>query len=584
MPDIFISYAHSTLSEAETVAESLRALGYGVWRDDDLPAHRPYADVIADRLREAKAVVVVWSADAVRSQWVRSEADKAREDHKLVQLSIDGAALPMPFDQIRCVDLAGWTGDPAAQGWRKIVESVAELVGGERRAAEEESVAPPAGKLSICVLPFENMSADPEQAYFSDGISEDVITDLSKISALSVIARHRAFAFKGQTSNSRQIGRELSVGHVLEGSVRKAGERVRITAQLINVASGAHVWAERWDRELTNIFAVQDEISHAVVSALKLKLLPEEERAIARRGTTSSEAYDLYLMARHYRASGNEGDPRREDAIVRLCGRATIIDPSYAQAWALMALAQSVLRFNFRKGDADGLEAAEKALALDPDLAEAHAVKARHLINRNKLDEAAIELGTALRLDPESWEANKHAGLLSFRQSRFEDAIRYYRTTTALLETDFSSPMMLVTCYAALGDDAAAQRAAQVTRARAEAAVAEDASNGSAMATGCLALAILGKADVARNWARRALLVDPDNMVMRYNLACALSAYLADVDGALEILKPFFAAADAFWLSHAKVDPELDPIRQDSRFTAMVAATEARLAAPKKPR
>jgi adenylate cyclase len=584
MPDIFISYAHSTLVEAETVAESLRALGYGVWRDDDLPPHRAYADVIADRLKEAKAVVVVWSADAVRSQWVRSEADKARADHKLVQLNIDGAPLPMPFDQIRCVDLAGWSGDPDAQGWRKVVDSVAELVGDKPAAAERPRAAAPGRRLSICVLPFANRSADAEQDYFSDGISEDIITDLSKVSALSVVARNRSFAFRGQATDARQVGRELNVGHVLDGSVRKSGDRVRISAQLINVANGAHVWAERWDRNLTNIFAVQDEISHAVVAALKLRLLPEEKKAIARRGTASSEAYDLYLMARQYRASGNEGDPRRDEAIVRFCRRATEIDPNYAQAWALMALAQSVLRFNFRKGDADGLEAAERALALDPNLAEAHAVKARHFINQNKHDEAASELEIALRLDPESWEANKNAGLLSFRRRRHEDAIRYYRKTTELAETDFSSPMMLVTCYSALGDGDAARRAARVASARAEMAVAVDRSNGAAMATGCLALAILGEADQARDWARRALLIDPHNMVMRYNLACALGAYLRDIDGAIEILKPFFAAADAFWVSHAKIDPELDPVREDPRFAAMIAATEARLAAAPDPK
>ena len=164
----------------------------------------------------------------------------------------------------------------------------------------------------------------------------------------------------------------------------------------------------------------------------------------------------------------------------------------------------------------------------------------------------------ALRLDPESWETNKQAGLLSFRQRRFEDAIRYYRKTTDLAETDFSSPMMLVTCYATLGDHEAARRAARVTRNRAEQALTQDQSNGSAMATGCVALAFLGEAEEARRWARRALLIDPHNMVMRYNLACALSAHLKDVDGAVEILDGFFAAAKQFWMNHAKADPDLD--------------------------
>jgi adenylate cyclase len=438
-------------------------------------------------------------------------------------------------------------------------------------------------KLSICVLPFANMSGDAEQEYFSDGISEDIITDLCKVSALSVAPRNSAFQFKGKHVDLSKVVRDLKVSHVLEGSVRKAGGRVRISAQLSDGETGGHLWAERWDRDLTNIFALQDEISQAVVMALKLTLLPEEKKAIELRGTTSPDAYNLYLMVRQYRASGNEGDPRREEEIVRLSSRATNIDPTYAQAWAQLALSQSILYFNYGKGGEDGLVAAERALSLDGGLAEAHAVKARHLASQAKHDEAFAELETALRLDPECWEANKQAGLLSFRQRRFEDAIRYYRKTTDLTETDFSSPMMLVTCYAALGEREAAQRAAWVTRTRAEQAVAQDQSNGSAIATGCVALAYLGEADEARDWARRALLVDPNNMVMRYNLACALAAYLKDVDGAIDILDGLFASSEPFWMSHAKVDPDLDAVRDDPRFMAMIAAAEARPAATAKP-
>ena len=160
------------------------------------------------------------------------------------------------------------------------------------------------------MLPFANMSGDAEQEYFSDGITEDIITDLSKVSALAVIARNSAFMFKGKNVDVPHVARELNVGHVLEGSVRKAGGRVRITAQLIDAASNDHVWAERYDRDLNDIFALQDEISQAIVKALKLKLLPEEKKAIEQRGTDSVEAYDLYLMARQLYVSGHEGDTR----------------------------------------------------------------------------------------------------------------------------------------------------------------------------------------------------------------------------------------------------------------------------------
>src|SRR6266513_5124557 len=234
-------------------------------------------------------------------------------------------------------------------------------------------------KLSICVLPFNNMSGDPEQEYFSDGITEDIITDLSKVSALSVIARNSAFAFKGKNVDVLQFARQLKVSHVLEGSVRKAGGRVRITAQLVDGATGGHVWAERYDRDLNDIFALQDEISQAIVAALKLKLLPDEKKAIEQRGTTNAKAYKYFLMARQISVTGNVGNVRRDEAVIRLCRRAIEIDPNYARPWALMAGAQIRLRFFFgREGDG-GLAAAERALSLDPDLAEAHAARARVL-------------------------------------------------------------------------------------------------------------------------------------------------------------------------------------------------------------
>src|SRR6266487_2871874 len=207
----------------------------------------------------------------------------------------------------------------------------------------EETKAEVRSRVSICVLPFANMSGDPEQEYFSDGISEDIITDLSKVSALWVAARNTAFTFKGKHVDAPQIARQLKVSHLLEGSVRKAGGRVRITAQLIDGATGGHIWAERYDRDLNDIFALQDEISQAIVAALKLKLLPEEKKAIEQRGTTNPEAYKLYLMARQYSVTGNIGNARRSEAIIRLCQRATEIDPDYAHAWALMANAQGTL-------------------------------------------------------------------------------------------------------------------------------------------------------------------------------------------------------------------------------------------------
>jgi adenylate cyclase len=401
-------------------------------------------------------------------------------------------------------------------------------------------------KPSICVLPFANVSDDPQQEYFSDGISEDIITDLSMVSALSVVARNTAFTFKGKSVKVPDVARELGVSHVLEGSVRKAGNRVRITAQLIDGAAGDQIWAERYDRDLTDIFALQDEISMAIVTALKLKLLPQEMQAIAHRGTESVEAYDLYLVARSYYLTGNYGDPRRDEAIERLTRRAVEIDPGYAQAWALLASGQYSLHSNHGRAGG-GMAALDRALALNPDLAEARALKALKLSEVGRHEEAAAEIAVALRLDPESYEVNWRAGSSSYNQGRLAEAVPYFEKATALIEMDTGAPMMLISCYTALGDAENTRRIARVVLERAEKAVARDRSNGNALGAGVAALAALDEADRAKDWMRRALLIDPDNLLMRYNFGCTLARSLGDPEAALAMLGPVLERDTGRW-------------------------------------
>jgi adenylate cyclase len=568
MSDVFVSYARTDEPQAKRVADALRALGYHVWRDDELPAHRAYADVIEERLKSAGAVLVLWSAESAKSQWVRAEADTARSAGTLVQALLDGTTPPLPFNQIQCADLSGWEGQGDSAGWKKVVASVAALVGGE------SADATPAKRrqTSICVLPFQNMSGDPEQEYFSDGISEDITTDLSKISALEVIARNTAFTFKGQSVNVCDVARKLGVSHVLEGSVRKAGGRVRVNAQLIDGVSGGHVWADRYDRDLTDIFAIQDEISKAIVEALRVRLLPAEKEAIEQRGTSNAEAYNLYLMARQYWITGDFGDRRREERVIRICRKAIEIDPNYPQAWALMALAQANLCYAYTGNDGadDGASAAERALSLDPTIAEAHLPRAWRFRVLGRNEEADAEIATALRLNPDSWEVNKEVARLFYRDRKLREATEHLQHATELVETDFHGWGMLAACYLAQGDREGLQRCAEKLTHQIEQALARDPDNGAAMAFGALAFAVLGQLGRAREYIDRALLLDPDNLYMHYNLAWPLLAYFKDKEAAIAIIEPALARAGRNLISLAASDPNLDSLRDDPRFQDML--------------
>jgi adenylate cyclase len=573
MAHVFISYARLDEQLACQVADGLRESGFEVWRDDELPAHRPYADVIEERINGASAVVVLWSAEAAKSHWVRAEADTARAALTLVQASIDGTRPPMPFNQIQCADLKAWDGQRTSSGWRKLISSVTDLAGGAADPSPREAFR----EVSICVLPFQNMSGDAEQEYFSDGISEDITTDLSKVSALEVIARNTAFTFKGQSVNVCEVARKLGVSHVLEGSVRKVGNQVRITAQLIDGRSGGHLWADRFDRDLTDIFTIQDEISKAIVRALRVRLLPEEKKAIEKRGTSNAEAYNLYLLARQYWVTGNHGDMRREERVMRICGRAVELDPYYAQAWALLAIAQSSLRYGFSQQVDDGYAAAHTAIAIDPTIAEAHLPMFKRLQERRMFDAAAAEMETAIRLGPESWEVNKEAGRFYLNQRDVPTATRHYEKAVELMEGDFHAWAMLATCYHASGDSQKVREAAKRMVTEAQAAVQQDPSNGAALGILAGGHALLGEKEKTQEAIERALLVDPDNLTMRYNFSCILAGYLGDKEAALKMLQMTFSVAGESIIRVADADTDLDAIRDDPRFQAMLVQAKQRL-------
>jgi len=583
MADVFVSYARTDKELVTPLIAAIEREGWTVWWDPEIVPGQEFDDQITAELAAARAVVVVWTPTSVASRWVRGEAREAAERGILVPTRLQGAKLPLDVRAIHTIDLDGWGCDAESASCRELLRALSTMIArGPAGAAPapqsgtQASQAAAAPGLSICVLPFSNMSGEQEQEYFSDGISEDIITDLSKVSALAVVARNTAFTLKGKHVDVAQVARQFRVSHVLEGSVRKAGQRVRISAQLIDGATGSHVWAERYDRDLNDIFSLQDEISQAIVSALKLKLMPGERKAIEQRGTSSADAYRLLLMARQQYQSGGMYDMKRLRTVLRICERAVETDPNYARAWALMATAQR-LGVYFGSDGPNGLAAAERAIALDANLAEAHAALAGVHASADSYDAALSEIDVALRLDPESWDVNREAARLYYRLRRYPEAIKHFERAAASIDADWSSCSMLISCHAATGDRDQARLAAKRTLAIAETLAATESGDGAVMASAVSALAYLGQTERAREWTERAVLLDPDNMNMLYNLACTMVTDVRDHELALDLLERFLASVGSEFLAWTKSDPDLDAIRKHPRYAAMVAAAESRL-------
>jgi TolB-like protein/Tfp pilus assembly protein PilF len=570
--DIFVSYSRADKARVAPLVAALEAQGWSIWWDPEITPGDAFDRLIAEELEAARAVVVVWTPSSVESRWVKGEARDAADRGVLVPVRFDNARLPIDVRAIHTTDLDSWRSDTESAPFKALcaaLEAKLKLSAAKTALRAAKDTRP---TVAICVLPFANMSGDPEQEYFSDGITEDIITDLGKVSALSIVSRNTAFSFKGVKADMAQIARQTKASHVLVGSVRKAGARVRITAQLVAGSNDAQIWAERYDRDLNDIFALQDEISKAIVAALRLTLLPEEKQALEQRSTTNTEAYKLYLMARQFWLLDNE---RNNEIVVRICDRVVQIDPNYAQAWATMALAQWNMFWLGERGD-DGEQAAATALRLDPHLADAHAAMGAAMRAKGRFDEGLQACQEALRLEPNSYVANRVAGLCLLGLKRYDDAISHFELAATAMDKDFTAASFVSQACKAKGDAARMRSAAQMTVDRIERTIAVDPGHSRALALGACMLADLNERERAKEWAIRARLVDPENLNIQYNLACAMAS-LKEIDLALEMLAGIAAKLSPGMLSWMETDSDFDPIREDPRFKELMQQIKERL-------
>jgi TolB-like protein/Flp pilus assembly protein TadD len=427
-------------------------------------------------------------------------------------------------------------------------------------------------KRSIAVLPFVDLSPEKDQDYFCDGIAEEIITALTKVEGLRVVSRTSSFAFKGKSLDVREIGKTLDVETVMEGSVRKDGTKVRITGQLISVSDGFHLWSDQYDRELEDIFAIQDEIAQSIVGALSVTLTPREKRAIERAPTKNVEAYDYYLRGRKffYQSKRTGIEFARE-----MFTKAIKKDSNYPLAYAGLSECHSYLSLYFGGGDehkTKAQEAGQKALELDPNLAEAHAARGLAMSLSERYDEAEREFETAIRLDPKLFEAYYYFARVCFAQGKMEKAIDMYHRAGEVNPDDYQAPSLEAFTYRTLNRMEESKEAYRRSLEVIEKHIELNPDDSRAIFLGATALIDLDQTERALSWVKKAQTIDPDDALLLYGVAC-FYARMDDADEAIRYFEKAIAAGITHrdWVEH---DSDLDPIRDDPRFKALLEKME----------
>jgi adenylate cyclase len=419
-------------------------------------------------------------------------------------------------------------------------------------------------KPSVAILPFANMSNDPEQEFFSDGMTEDIITDLSNVSGLFVLSRNTVFTYKGKAVNMEKIAKQLGVAYLVEGSVRKAGQKVRINAQLIEGATGGHIWAARYDRDLSDIFAVQDEITKTIVEQLKVKLLPEEKQAIEKAPTGNVEGYTYYLRGREF---FHRGSKSYYSQAKQMFAKAIELDPRYARAYAGTADCDSFLILDYSEAvSADEVLAnSDKALELEPDLAEAHASRGIALSAMKRYPEAEKEFERAIAGDPTLFEAQYFYARSCYAQGKYAQVAVHWERAAEIKPDDYQSVLLLHQVYNSLGRPEDAIKAVRRGVERAERAVANNPDNPRPAYLLAAAFAKLGEPARAKEWAARALAIDPNDPLTRYNIACFYSV-LGEHERALDLLESLLLRSSDDMKAWVLNDSDFDPLHNHPRW------------------
>lgn len=419
---------------------------------------------------------------------------------------------------------------------------------------------------SVAVLPFENLSTDPENDYLALGIAEEIINALSKVRTLRVASRVTSLAMKGKQDELKEVGKKLKVSTVLNGSLRRSGNRIRVTAELVNVSDGSQLWAERYDREMEDVFSIQDDISESIVRALRVILADSERDAIKAR-TRDLRAYEYYLRGRQY------ADFRRKslEHSLEMFRRAVEIDPEYASAYAGIADSSCIL-FLAIEGDSrylsDAEVASQRAIELEPNLAEAHLARGNVYTCHKDYVNGDREFETAMNLDPKLFEAPYYWGRNLMWQGKREEALKVLQFALSLRPESYDVASMISLTYESMGREAEAVAARQRALALMEERLDLNPDDARAWMLAAVMYASLGNPAKAENAIRRALALDPDTMTY-YNVACTY-ARLNEADKCLDALETAVARGyhHKEWIEH---DTDFDSVRNTDRYRSLIA-------------
>jgi TolB-like protein/tetratricopeptide (TPR) repeat protein len=422
---------------------------------------------------------------------------------------------------------------------------------------------------AIAVLPFADMSPERDQDYLCEGIAEELINALTRIEGLRVASRTASFQFRSSGADIHLVGERLGVGTLLEGSVRKYDDRLRVTVQLIEVANGFHRWSQRFDRGLEDVLAIQDEIAESIAMSLRGSDLTRRERPSLVRPHTRAAAYDFYLRGRQHLRRMTEAELC---ASTEMFEQAVAIDPDYGPAWGCMAAALGTL-YEWFGAKADYLSKAElatcRALEVAPSLAESHLARGFVLSLSSQYQEAGPEFEEAIRLNPNLFEAYYYYARASFAEGSVARSAELFRKAGDVRREDYQSPMLLAQSLRMLNRKEEAVQAAAEGIRRAEHALMMNPHDARALSLGSSALFAVGDVPRAREWSRRSLEMFPDDMSALFNAAC-LHLKLGEKEQALNVLERAFSGGRGKrdWIEH---DPDYDLVRNDPRFQRLIA-------------